>query len=371
MGSAFIGRNRSQSKPKLSDIRLPTRPKVAFLTPGLGRGGAERWVISLARWLQPAFDVIGIVNSVANETKGTLQSEAARWAPVASIASDKLSAFRVLGSADIVIAWGFAALGSYLPSDLTAKVVYVAHGSGAWTADNIRAAEPMVDHWAAVSAACCDVFPERLRSEVKVVYNGADIERTTPVKGRKATRLNWGLSDDQVAVTYLGRFSTEKRSEALADAIANLPPQYVGIMAGTGWKEIEAKEHCRKVAGNRVRFVGFDSHVGDALAASDMWLNVSPSEGFSLSLIEAWLAGVPCVSTPTGAIPELQNQHGRLVTEVPIGSDGKQIADAIRNTRDSRATEAMTTRARLLAWSEFTGPAMAYRWDQYLRQISD
>jgi len=352
----------------LKRVTTSGRLRVAFLTPSLGRGGAERWIVSLARWLQPVIDVVGIACSSYGSTYEALRPEVQRWAPVAIMQESRTAYDALLQSADVVIAWGYAALNNFVPRDLAARIIYVAHGSGPWTAEHVAWAEPWVHHWAAVSEACRPAFPPHLQERVTVIHNGADIERTTPIHGRQATRVAWGVQPHQIAVTYLGRFSNEKRAEALADAIKLLPPHYVGIMAGDGWKETEAREYCQRVAGDRVKFVGFTSHVGDALAASDVWINVSPAEGFSLSLIEAWLAGVPCVSTPTGAIPELQALHGQLVTEVPIGADAPLIASAIREAQSCRA-ELMAHRARQLAWQHFTAPAMAARWIKYLSSV--
>jgi glycosyltransferase involved in cell wall biosynthesis len=347
-----------------SDGRL----RVAFLTPSLGRGGAERWIISLARWMQPELDVIGVVSSSYGGAYEALRPEFERWCPVLLLAKEEADCFALLRTADIVIVWGFAALESYVPRGLRAKVVYVAHGSVSWTADHVTWATPWVDHWAAVSTACAVAFPTHLQSQVTAIHNGADVERTTPVRGRQATRARWGLTEDHIAVTYLGRFSHEKRPEALSQAIINLPENYVGIMAGDGWRETQVREECQAIAGDRVRFVGFDPHVGDVLAASDCWINCSPAEGFSLSLIEAWLAALPCVSTPTGATPELQAAYGPLVAEVPIGADGQTIAAGIR-TAISSEFQPITDRARKLAWEQFTAPAMAARWIDYLKAI--
>src|SRR4029079_9085935 len=91
-------------------------------------------------------------------------------------------------------------------------------------------------------------------------------------------------------------------------------------------------------------------------------------EGFSLGLIEAWLAGVPTVSTITGALPELQETHGPLTVGLSADPDAEELARAIVQAL-SDANKSVVTRCRELAWREFTSVTMAERWSRYLELL--
>ncbi|MES2793201.1 MAG: glycosyltransferase family 4 protein [Planctomycetota bacterium] len=341
------------------------RLRVAFLTPGLQRGGAERWIISLCRWMDA--QIVGVVSTMPKIDAGMRHELARVDVQVFDHDADPDASRNVLAAADVVICWGIGNLAPYLDG-IEAPVVWVSHGACDWTRQLAIHAVGRVNHWVSVSDKARGPIPVA-PDQVTVIHNGVDIDRTVPIRGRRAMRKTLGLRDDQIAVGYMGRFSPEKRPTAVAEAVACLPAQYVAVMAGDGWNEERTREAAAQIAPGRVIFAGHHPHVGDILSAFDVWINASPSEGMCLSLIETWLAGVPCVSTPTGAIPELQAVHGQLVYEVPIGADGEQIAEAIL-AASTDPSAVITDRARRLAWSQFTSPAMAARWIDYLQLVS-
>jgi glycosyltransferase involved in cell wall biosynthesis len=114
---------------------------------------------------------------------------------------------------------------------------------------------------------------------------------------------------------------------------------------------------------------GSTRYVGDALCGLDCLMLVTPAEGMSLSIIEAWLAGVPVVATRVGAIPELQRDHGRLAVTVSVDADPAELADAVRQalSKDNRET---VERARQIAQKHYTVKAMAERWFAFLRTFA-
>jgi glycosyltransferase involved in cell wall biosynthesis len=109
--------------------------------------------------------------------------------------------------------------------------------------------------------------------------------------------------------------------------------------------------------------------VGNALAALDVFLLASPSEGFSLALTEAWLCGVPVVATRVGAVPELEGTHGQMVVPVPAGAESAELAAAVRRAL-SADNRVVIERAKEVAWRHFTAQAMADRWTGFLMMIA-
>lgn len=227
-----------------------------------------------------------------------------------------------------------------------------------------------VTHWASVGHLAKGVFPDEIVDRVTIVENGAEVERCVPVRGRAWQREHWKVSSDQAVVGFIGRLSDEKRPLALAEAIAHLPQNYVGIAYGRGIHEKETMAKSIRLVGNRVRFMGNSLHIGDILAGLDVWLLASPAEGFCLARTEAHLAGVPVVSTPTGEIPRLEAEYGKLTHQIPIGADGKTIAEVVRQAIENREESILiSNRAKELAWNRYTSAAMAGRWIDYLTEI--
>lgn len=370
MGGAMIGRRTATPQRQKLDTSatLDATPqlKIVFLTPGFYHGGAERWILSLCRWLP--HEVLGVVVANAGQIDPSMRADLRQLAPLIPYeGAGVATANEVLKSADVVIAWGFADL-SLFRRQSAAKFIWVNHCSGPSARPLIDGCRNQVDHWAGVAEVSRTSFPDDLKRKMRVIHNGADIERTTPIRGRTATRSVWGLRDDQIAVGYVGRLSPEKRPEAVAEAVACLPENYVAVLVGGGRDEVNTRVRCERIAPGRCRFVGHQPRsIGDALAAIDVWVNASPSEGFCLSLLEAQLARVPCVSTPVGVLPEL-SEFGQIAVHVPVGCTGRAIADAV--VKALEADGATVDRAFNLAWSRFTAPAMAARWDSFLREIT-
>lgn len=363
-----------------TSVKRDTGPiRVAFITPILKSGGAERWMLSLGehiprlsresgRPLQFVATVVTSDSEICPEIRGEM-SRLMRVMTATEARSD--AGRRVLETVDVFVTWGIGNLAPWVLPFPGAQVVWVSHGACDWTLSHVVKCRDVVTHWAGVSEISRRVFPDDIRQQMTVVENGADISRCVPVFGRAATRAKWGLRNDQRAIGYIGRFSPEKRPEALAEAVACLPDNYVGIMVGGGWQEAKTRGMCQEIAGDRVRFVGHSLHVGDALAAIDLWFNASPSEGFCLSCIEAWLAGTPTISTPVGAIPELEEIHGATLSGTfRIGASGREMAAAIQDWMGHYGDRIQaTTTARRIAWAELTAPAMGARWVEYLRGV--
>lgn len=362
MGSATFGRPRKAlAKPKPVG---PSRIRLVFLTPGFYHGGAERWILSLCRWIDA--DVLAVVNTAPQCVDPSMLRDLRQIAPL--IPCNTPEARIAIDSADVVIVWGLGEIAPHLRGT-RAKVVWVNHCSGPSGTPAILAARDHVDHWAGVAEISRTSFPSDLAPLMRVVHNGADIERTTPILGRAATRAKWGLHDHQIAVGYVGRLSPEKRPQAVAEAVAQLYPHYVAVLIGGGRDELKTRERCERIAPGRCIYAGHQPRsIGDSLAAIDVWVNASPSEGFCLSLLEAQLARVPCVSTSVGVLPELRGKFGQLAVEVPVGCDGKTLADAVLDAL-SVASRKIVDRACQVARDHFTAPSMAHRWDCYLREI--
>lgn len=339
----------------------PRRRKITIVSCGFYHGGAERWVISLARWLP--HDILAVVNAHPDNADPTMIEDLRQCCPYLNWGTREAS--EAVRNADIVISWGPVDLAEILKNS-PAKSVWVNHTAGPLSTPIIERLEPWVDHWVGVSEICRNSFPAKIAHLMTVVHNGADVERTTPVHGRAAMRAKWGLTDDQIAVGYVGRMSPEKRPHAVAEAVASLPSQFVAILIGGGRQEKETRELCELIAPGRCIFAGHQHRsIGDALAGLDVWLNASPSESFCLSLLEAQLAGVPCVSTSVGVLPELRETFGQLAIEVPVKATRLELANAVQMAKRGEITE----RAYRVARDHFTSPAMANRWDAYLNGL--
>jgi glycosyltransferase involved in cell wall biosynthesis len=107
------------------------------------------------------------------------------------------------------------------------------------------------------------------------------------------------------------------------------------------------------------------SHVLAMMRHYEIFLLPSYGEGFPNSLVEAMAAGMACVATPVGAVPEMASEGG--VDMVPVG-DAAALADAIARLADSPALRdrlgalaRQTVHARYVASAALPNLARAYR----------
>jgi glycosyltransferase involved in cell wall biosynthesis len=119
-----------------------------------------------------------------------------------------------------------------------------------------------------------------------------------------------------------------------------------------------------------VRVLDFLSH-DEALATlrrSDVFLQISSSEGFPNMLLEAMALGCASIVTPVGAVPEVVGADGECAFIIPVG-DAAMLADRmIRLAADHDLLARMAAAAQTRVVERFTEHTViqvldhAYQW---------
>jgi glycosyltransferase involved in cell wall biosynthesis len=155
----------------------------------------------------------------------------------------------------------------------------------------------------------------------RVVHTGIRIAdfAVNQAEARAAVRTELGIADDAPVVAMLARFHAEKGHFgmlAMMPEICRQAPRAVLVLAGDG-PERPACEALGNALGLResLRFLGSRRDVARILAASDVVVVPSLSEGLGRVPIEANLAGRPVVAFDTGGLREVIPDEcaGRLV----------------------------------------------------------
>lgn len=385
---ASTGRTEAIAREIHGHHGAPHRPRrsrascirAAILTPVLQVGGAEQWLLSLARRSDPArMRWVGVALTEQAPVDAEFCAEVARYVPVfgaeeaqgdgAVRCATAREALRAAASqADVLVAWGLRDIRPVLDA-VDIPTVYVSHGSGEWSANCARAIENHPVRLAAVSEAAREAFSPGKRPRVRVIHNGVEVDRCTPTRSRAAVRSAWGYDARHRLVAYVGRYSEEKNPVAAALAVTRLPDHFYAIYAGAGRHEEMVRSQAWQIAGPRARFVPPERRIGNLLRAFDVIVLASASEGFSLLLAEAWYCGVPVVATRVGAVPELEAAHGPLVSPVVVGAAADELAAAVERALSPEFQREVVPRARALVAEKFTATRMADRWTNYLTEI--
>lgn len=195
--------------------------------------------------------------------------------------------------------------------------------------------------------------------EISAVKSKSDVARL-----KRKIRSSLGLSIDDFVVASIGRLHYGKRVDVIIRAVAKLQKTRKNIkllIIGAGPEEHQLKTLARGQTDN-IRFLGWRLDISDLLNAIDVYVSTSDSEaGMSSSLLEAMMAGLPCIVTPfTRAIT---NMRDGLV--IPF-QNPTALAEAIDTLYQNPEL-----RTRFRAVVKRTGLRMAgqYSWDDYVYQV--
>jgi glycosyltransferase involved in cell wall biosynthesis len=145
------------------------------------------------------------------------------------------------------------------------------------------------------------------RERVVTIPRGVDPRRIRPTRGRDETRRMLGIEPEEVAVLSLGAITREKDPIEHVGVVAALARRHVvHLIAGDGPLR-PAMERAVEAAGlgDRSRFLGVRPDVGNVLAAADVMLLASRTEGMPGCLIEAGMASLPSAAYDVAGVGEV------------------------------------------------------------------
>lgn len=177
----------------------------------------------------------------------------------------------------------------------------------------------------AVADATRDETIEIFRVEpdrILTIPNAVDATRLCPRHPRDEVRKSIHVGPDVCMILSVGALTWEKDPLgmlAVADMVMRDLPRVVFAVAGDG--PLRGDLECeveRRGLGGRVRLLGAREDVPDLLAASDVLLLASSTEGSPAVVIEAGLLGLPVAAYAIGGVPELV-EHGLTGVLAPAG----------------------------------------------------
>jgi glycosyltransferase involved in cell wall biosynthesis len=171
-----------------------------------------------------------------------------------------------------------------------------------------------------VHAGITDYFRDHIgvpADRLHVIPNGAP-QFTHDSQARNRMRAVLGMDDSSFVCLYVGRLEAVKDLGTLLKAVVKLsePARRIirVLLAGDGSERTALESMCRSLGiGATVTFLGARSDVPALLGMADAFVMTSSTEGLPMALIEAMAAGLPCVATAVGGIPELLSGDAGLV----------------------------------------------------------
>jgi glycosyltransferase involved in cell wall biosynthesis len=213
------------------------------------------------------------------------------------------------------------------------------------------------------------IAPDRL----VLIPSACDVARFVAAAGaREAMRREFGFQPDDVVIVMSGRFRPEKGHDVLLAAAAQVvaaQPRTRFLLLGAGSLQGSvAAELEREGLANAVVVAGFRTDVPECLAAADIAVQPSRSEGLGTAVLEAAAAGLPVVATAVGGIPDIV-VHGQTGLLVPP-EDPRALAEAlIELAGDPQRRAAWGRAGRERVAAHFSVEALVEKTDAYYRRM--
>lgn len=171
----------------------------------------------------------------------------------------------------------------------------------------------------------CVALSERNYNDFKAFYPSLKIECI--VNGRAALKktdmfdnvqkemLSFKENNETKIFLHVARFNSQKNQGLLIRAFNKICVSHnvLLVIIGNGFETAKGME-LKDEACNKIHFLGTRKNIADYYYCSDFFVLSSLFEGMPISLIEASLAGLPCVCTPVcGAVDLIVDEvNGKL-----------------------------------------------------------
>lgn len=142
-----------------------------------------------------------------------------------------------------------------------------------------------------------DVFGERLSDPI-IIYNGVPIDSFDKhfVDTKKIP-----------TIIYVGRLIEEKGVQIILTALSHIECKYRFVIVGDGPYKNKLEQLSQELnISEKIEFLGFRRDISNLLSEADYFIHMPIcQEGFGLSMVEAMAAGLVCIGSSSGAIPEI------------------------------------------------------------------
>lgn len=241
-----------------------------------------------------------------------------------------------------------------------------------------RVTQSITKHFIAVSAGVKEqLLADGVKEEqITVIENGINSSLYIPTDiraeaGRKL-REEWQIPAERFVIGTLARLVPVKGLnyliQGMAKALESEPNLHL-LIVGDG----PEKENLRLLAqksgiDDHVTFAGFRSDVANCLAAIDLYINCSLSEGTSVSVMEAMAAEKPLILTYVGGMTKMA-VHEESALFIPSQS-AEAITDSIlRIVREPMLRERLARSARAIVEERYSVEAMAQKQAEVYQQV--
>ncbi|HOE10379.1 MAG TPA: glycosyltransferase family 4 protein [bacterium] len=169
------------------------------------------------------------------------------------------------------------------------------------------------------------------KENVTVIHSAVDLSRFGSTGRDTTVREELGLTEDRKIIGTVGRLTREKRYDWLLDTLKPVlesHPTCCLVLVGDGPERGPLESRAERLGiRDQVIFTGHRKDVPRLLAAFDVYVLCSESEGYPVSLAEAMAAGCAVVSANVGGVSEIVTSGENGIVVLP--NDAISLRDAV------------------------------------------
>jgi glycosyltransferase involved in cell wall biosynthesis len=330
----------------------PSPEKLLFVIPNLLRGGAEYQLYELCKSLKlntsASFSVLVFYRRTETQSQGHLEKIEALGVPVTVLFETppkKLNLINALrrylkkNPPDLVQ--------SFLEANEYMLLMGLSHSyklcfgvrnfvNMSWQRRLLLAPfQWRVHAYIGNSQVCINHFTDQIwvsRVKAKCIYNGIDASRFQIKESRSEVRDSLTIPQEaRCFVTASNMHYTCKGHSDLLEVWGKHAPHFPKdrlLLLGDGALRADLEAQCQRLGiADTVDFLGRRQDIPRILKACDVYVSPSHSEGFSNSIAEAILSGIPAVATDVGGTREIIDCRGKGVI-IPV-NDSEAMLKAI------------------------------------------
>ena len=200
------------------------------------------------------------------------------------------------------------------------------------------------------------------KGRIEIIPNGLPESLFETRISRPNAIQAWPQFAQKRVMLYMGRLWEGKGLDILIPAWAEVSKKakvngWQLVLAGPDYRGYEKKLKsliASRGLENNVTFTGFleDNTKKSLLAVAESFILPSHSEGFSMAILEAMAAGLPCIYTNKCNFPELEAAGGGFLTKDEVGPLADTISLIIKNSLGTN--KSIGAKGRVLGKKQYT-----------------
>ena len=201
---------------------------------------------------------------------------------------------------------------------------------------------------------------------IAFIPNGVELDVFDKLPGRSVLEAQYPELRGKFILLFFGRLHVKKGLDLLAQAFSRTAsrfPELHLLIAGNddgAWKPF-SEQVSRLGLSRRVTYLGHVSRheAGKVWAAANAFILPSYSEGFSMAILEALAASLPCLITSACHFPELAQAQGAIVVDATENAVTEGLSALLKMTGAERRQ--MARKGRQLVEQKYTWNQQATR----------